>query len=643
MDEVRVRRSRSKKIKKLTARMQTRLLFVFCVLLFALIGLIVRIVYITNQDRYKKSALELRSYVKSEVPCKRGDILDRNGNILASGEIVYNLIFDPKVILTKASYVDSSIAALVSVYGFDENNLRNILATKSDSSYVVLKKEISYNEKAAFTDYVASLDKVGNNVKGVWFEEGYKRVYPNGSLGSHVIGFTNTEGEGAYGIEQFYNDVLKGTNGRNYGYYDGTLNIVNTVKEPVDGNTVVSTLDANIQKTVERYTDAFLEEYGAENIGVIVMDANSGEIYGMQSNQGFDLNNPRDLSGLFTKEELAVMSDADQTKALYHMWRNFCVSDAYEPGSIYKPFTVAAALEEDCIEPDSRWECDGGEDFPGDVRIKCSNKKGHGNISLVQAIMYSCNDALMQVARIEGREVFSNYQKKFCIGSKTGIDLPGEAEGQSFTVEELNNTELATSSFGQGFTATMVQMASAFSSLINGGVYYEPHVVKKIQSADGTLIQKNNAVAVGKTISETTGEFIKEALYMTVSQGTGTSAKIDGYKIGGKTGTSQKLPRDAEKYLVSFLGFVESDELDLVIYIVIDECHDQANASKCAIAMNMFNDIAEDILPYLRLYPEGEINYKLRVINEDQLITDPSNQIYDPAYNEGEANVITRR
>ncbi len=642
MDDVRARAKKPKKEKKITQKMQAKLLLVFCVILAALIGLIARIVYINNQDKYKKGALELRSYVSSEIPCKRGDILDRNGNILATGEIVYNLIFDPKVALAKQTYTDAATAALVTVYGIDEATVRNILETKSQSSYVVLKKQLSYAEKKAFDEYVESLGKDGKNVKGIWFEEGYKRVYPNGTLASHVIGFTDSEGNGNYGIEQYYNDTLLGTNGREYGYYDGTLNIVNTVKDPVDGSSVVSTIDANIQRIVERYTEEFLDEHGAENVGVVVMNADTGEILGMQSNHSFDLNNPRDLTVCMSAEEAAALSDEDQVKALYDMWRNFCVSDTYEPGSIYKPFTVAAALEEDCVDRNSTWLCDGGEDFPGDVRIRCSNHKGHGDISLVQSIMFSCNDVLMQLAKLEGRDIFAKYQKKFGIGMTTGIDLPGEAAGQKFSVSALNETELATSSFGQGFTATMVQMASAFCSLVNGGTYYEPHIVKKVISPEGTVTKKVQPTVLEKTVSESTGEFIKEALYMTVAEGTGAKAGIKGYLIGGKTGTSQKLPRDAEKYLVSFLGFVEDEEMKVVVYVVVDECHDPALAALCAPAMEIFKNISEEILPYLKVYPEGEINYKLRAVKEDSVKVDPSNTLYDPEANESVINVIPR-
>ncbi len=642
MDDVRVRAKTKKTEKKIIRRMQARLLLVFCVILVLLIALVIRVVYITGQDKYKKGALELQSYVSSEIPCKRGDILDRNGNILATGEIVYNLILDPKVVLYRDAYTEASITALKTVYGFEEAEIRSVLEQKSQSSYVVLKRTLSYDEKKAFSDYVDSLGKASVNVRGIWFEEDYKRVYPFGRLASHAIGFTDSEGKGNYGIEQYYNDTLDGLNGRNYGYYDSTLNIVNTVKPPVDGNTLVSTLDANVQNVLQRYVEEFYSLYGANNVGAVIMDANSGEIYAMQSNHSYDLNSPRDLSFAYSAEEIAGMSDEQKTSALFDMWRNFCISDAYEPGSIYKPFTIASALEEDCVEKDSMWVCDGYEDFPGNVRIRCSNIMGHGHISLAQSVMFSCNDVLMQVARAEGRDVFAKYQKKFGIGQLTGIDLPGEAIGQCFSVSELNDTELATSSFGQGFTATMIQMSSAFSSLINGGVYYEPHIIKRIVSAEGNTLKKIEPVAVRKTISENTADYVKEALYMTVNEGTGTKASVKGYMIGGKTGTSQKLPREAEKYLVSFLGFIESEETDVIIYVVVDECHAEEYYGKCAPAMDIFKKTAEEILPYLKIYPTGEITYKLRTITEDQLTVDPSNEQYDPENNEGAVNVFTR-
>ncbi|MBO7335651.1 MAG: penicillin-binding protein 2, partial [Lachnospiraceae bacterium] len=467
-----------------------------------LIALIVRLTYLAATDKYKKQALELRSYITSEVPCKRGDILDRNGEVLATSVLYYKLILDPTVINYDQKYIDPTIEALHAVYGLDRGELRNTITEKKDNAYVVLSKNLTYEDKQKFTDHVASLEKdVAKNVKGVWFEDEYKRVYPYGALASHLIGFTVSGNNGTYGVEQYYNDSLSGTNGRSYGYYDSELNIVETVNPATDGNTVVTTIDINVQRVVQDAVEGFLKKYGALNVAAVVMDAYNGEILAMQSNYSYDLNAPRDLKPYHTEEEISAMTDQQQLDALYAMWRNFCISDAYEPGSIYKPFTVAAALEESVVSTRDTFVCDGGEDFPGDNRINSSRKKGHGEISLAQSIMFSCNDALMQIAAKEGRDIFNSYQEDYCIGSITGIDLPGEATGRIFTKKELNGTELATSSFGQGFTTTMIQMASSFSALINGGIYYQPHVVKRIQNSAGAAVTKVSPLVVNKTTS----------------------------------------------------------------------------------------------------------------------------------------------
>jgi stage V sporulation protein D (sporulation-specific penicillin-binding protein) len=626
------------KTKRFTRRMQAKLLLVFCVIVGLLIALIVRLTYLAATDKYKKQALELRSYITSEVPCKRGDILDRNGEVLATSVLYYKLILDPTVINYDQKYIDPTIEALHAAYGLDRNELRKIITDKKDNAYVVLSKNLTYDDKQRFTDHVASLEKdVAKYVKGVWFEDEYKRVYPYGSLASHVIGFTVSGNTGTYGVEQYYNDSLSGTNGRSYGYYDSELNIVETVNPATDGNTVVTTVDINVQRVVQDAVEGFLKKYGALNAAAVVMDAYNGEILAMQSNFSYDLNAPRNLKPYHTDEEISAMNDQQQLDALYAMWRNFCISDAYEPGSIYKPFTVAAALEESVVSTRDTFVCDGGEDFPGDIRIKCSRKKGHGEISLAQSIMFSCNDALMQIAAKEGRDIFNSYQEDYCIGSITGIDLPGEASGRIFTKKELNGTELATSSFGQGFTTTMIQMASSFSALINGGIYYQPHVVKRIQNSAGAAVTKVSPLVVNKTTSAFTSEFIKESLYLTVSDGTGKKANLEGYKIGGKTGTSQKLPRDAEKYLVSFLGFIESGDRCIIIYCIVDECKDQEKASTSDTAIELFNEIADRSLPYLKIYPEGEIDYHIEIILPEDLETEEG---FDPSGND-ETQVIS--
>lgn len=628
--------------------MQTKLVVVFCLITVAFLVLIIRLAVLSGEDKYEKSALAQQSYVSSVIPYKRGSILDRNGNVLASSDLIYHLILDPKVLLSDEDNVTPTIQALVDVYGLEETELRTILVEKKNSSYVVLKRQLSYTEKELLTQYEEAWNEkkeqdkeLKGSIKGVWFEEEYQRSYPYQSVASHVIGFTVSGDVGTYGIEQQYNDELTGINGRTYGYYDSSLNIQKTVKEAVDGNQIVSTIDVNVQRVVQRHVEEFLDTVGAENVGVVLLDADTGEVLAMQSNYSYDLNAPRDLSVAYSEEELAAMTDVQRVNAMYAIWRNYCISDAYEPGSTFKPMTVAAALEEKITDVNAEFFCDGKETYAGDIIIRCSNTRGHGKISLAQALMYSCNDALMQLAEEEGKELFYAYQKHFRLGTKTGIDLPGETAGVLIDLKNLNQTELATSSFGQSFTVNMMQMAASFASLINGGIYYEPHVVMAIKNSSGATIEKINPVVVSKTVSADTSAFIKEAMYLTVQEGTAGKAQVEGYMMGGKTGTAQKYPREDKKNLVSFLGFVETEERTVVAYVVIDEAHDPEKMSKSSTASTLAAAILEETLPYLRMYPEGEIKYKVEIIREDDLnITEEDNPEYSAENNEETTDVI---
>ncbi len=634
---------KKKKSNKLTPRMQASLALVYGVFALVAIILIVRLAFLANTEKYEKKALAQHSYVSSVIPYKRGDITDRNGQVIAGSNITYNLVLDARLLNQPlyAKYIDATVKALTEVFELDEAELRNTLTEKKNSAYVVLKKDLSYDEKKEYTDYVAKLEKDAAKIAGVWFEEGYKRIYPFETTASHIIGFTMTGDVGTYGIEQKYNEELTGMNGRTYGYYDSSLNIQKTVKEAEHGNQIVSTIDINVQRVAERYVEQFLEETGAENVGVIMMDADNGEILAMQSNYSYDLNAPRDLTAFYTEEELSTMTESDRLNALYDIWRNFCISDAFEPGSTFKPFTIAAGLEEHVITGDSEFICDGKEHFGETIDIKCSNKWGHGRLSLVQTLMVSCNDALMQIAAMEGNELFHFYQKHFLMGCKTGIDIPGETAGNIFSVEELNQTELATSSFGQSFTVNMMQMVAGFASLINGGTYYEPHVVKAIKTAEGATIRNIEPIEVEKTVSRETSDFIREAMYLTVTDGTAKKAQVEGYVIGGKTGTAQKYPREEGKNLVSFLGFAEAAGKTVVIYVVVDEAHDPEKMSKSATASTLAADILQDALPYLRMYPEGEIKYYLEAVElEDILFDEINNPDYLPENDEGATDIL---
>ncbi|MFW5632777.1 MAG: peptidoglycan D,D-transpeptidase FtsI family protein [Acetivibrio ethanolgignens] len=607
---------KKRKNKRFTSKMQANLLLVFCVVILIFIALAVRLWYISNEngEKYEKRVLSQQTYVSNAIPFKRGDITDRNGTKLAVSEKVYNLILDPVTILEREDYKEPTLKAVNQVFSIPMEELEQILVEKKDSRYVQMKKykHLDYSvveqfEKLKVKDKSKKDDNTDstNNIHGVWFEEEYVRTYPLNNVGSSIIGFTqkNDGNVGSWGIEEYYNEELNGTNGREYGYFNADLELERNVKPAINGNTIVSTIDANVQAITEKYVEKFLEETGAKNIAVMITNPNNGEIYASVSNQTFDLNNPRDLSVLYTEEELAEMTIEEKSASLSALWRNFCISDAFEPGSTFKPFTVAAALEEDKANENSTYVCDGSEVVvEGQRPVKCSSRQGHGTITLEQSLMFSCNDALMAIGKTLGREDFAAYTRLFGFGEKTGIDLPGESQGIIFSKEQLNPMELATSSFGQSQTVNMSQMVAAFASLINGGKYYKPHIVKEIQNDAGAVVEKVDGVLVRETVSADTSSKIRQYLKETVEAGTAALAGVEGYSIGGKTGTAEKAPRDKSNYIVSFLGFAPTDDPQMIIYVVIDEpdVEDQAHSS---YATQLAHEILEEVLPFLGVYP----------------------------------------
>ena len=622
----------------LTNRMKRKLALVFALIVLALLGVSVRLAYInkTSGDKYTKKVLAQQDTNSTTLPYRRGDILDRNGTILATSEKVYNLILDPKVLWqnqdkedAEKDCVEPTIKALVQDFELDESELRATLSDKKDSSYVILRKQLSKDEIADFK--AAQEDKeTGSNIKGVWFEDSYIRRYPYNSLACHVIGYTVTGNQGQTGIEEEYSDTLNGINGRSYKYLNEDLEQSTSVKKAVDGNTVVSTIDATLQGIAEKYIDKFIEDYtnksvegpAAKNIGVLMMNPQTGEILAMAGDVDFDLNNPQDLvgNGYLTQEQVDAMSEEEQLDAKNQMWRNFCISDGYEPGSTVKPMTVAAALELGLVNDSTTFLCDGGQVIvQGQPKIKCAKKTGHGIISLEGSLMFSCNDALMQMGAMIGYDNFLKYQQIFNFGLKTNIDLPGETNNAStvFTKDTMGPVELATSSFGQGFNTSMIQVASAFSSVINGGYYYQPHVVKKILNAEGGTVETVNPVLVRQTISNKTSSMIRQYLYHTMygtadangNNPTGKKGRVAGYTMGGKTGTAQKVPRSARKYLVSFIGFAPADNPQVVCYVVVDEPNADSPTTQAssAFAQEIFKNIMKEAMPYLNIPRNAEI------------------------------------
>ncbi len=640
-----------KTIRKFNSRMQAKLLLVFCVITLLLVVLMGRLIYImqTKGDLYAKHVLSRETYVSSVLPYKRGDITDRNGTVLARSELQYKLILDPKRLLLNEDCIPVTLTALVDNFGIEAETVRAILAdeVKSKSQYVILQKNVKYDAVQAYEAYVENFNKTKKkedktNIIGVWFEEEYVRSYPYSTLACDILGFTSADNTGFWGIEEYYNDELNGTNGREYGYYDSNLNIERIVKKAVNGNNIVSTIDINAQRIIQEHIKQFNTEFGSKNIGVLVMNPNNGEIIAMASNQEYDLNNPRKLDGIIDAATLSAMTEEQKTEALNALWKNDIITSSFEPGSTFKPITIAAGLEEGLLLEENTFYCDGAEDING-VHIKCNRVQGHGQVTLGEALMFSCNDALMQIVSKEGRDIFHQYQTGLGYGKKTGIDLPGEASGITMALEALNPIELATNSFGQAFNVTMVQMAAAYSSLVNGGNYYQPHIMKKIVNDNGATVKEFGELLVRQTVSEKTSEFIQKAMYQTVEVGTAGGAKVEGYAIGGKTGTAQKLPRDAKTYVVSFLGSVPAINPEIVIYVMIDEPQNVVKQADSSIATTFASRIMKQLLPSLGIFPEGDIDYLLPSDEENTESSDPSQTLpegnqTEPSTHDGASN-----
>lgn len=631
-------RRRISKRKQITLKIKRKLALTFSVIVLALVGIMIRLVYINrvSGDQYTMKVLAQQDTNSITLPYKRGDIYDRNGTVLATSEKVYNLILDPGVLWEYHSddaakdCVEPTLQALVNYFGQDRAELDRIMQENADSHYVVLEKQLTKDEVEEFE---TAMEDSANRIEGVWLEEDYIRRYPYDTLACNVIGYTVSGNVGQYGIEQEYSETLNGENGRSYNYLNEDLEQEKSVRAATDGNSVVSTIDITLQQIVEnaiaefqeKYTDAYREGDGSKTAAAIMMDPNTGEILAMASNRVYDLNNPYDvvINGLYTEEEAENLTEEERLNALNELWRNFCVSDTYEPGSTAKPITIAAALETGAVHDGDTFLCDGNQTV-GSHTIWCSKRVGHGIIDLQGSLMFSCNDALMQIAAKVGEEDFSKYQNMFNLGLRTGIDLPGEARTDSLLYYSedtapsenlvMGSTDLATNSFGQNYNVTMIQMAAAFSACINGGYYYQPHVVKRILDSSGGTVQNIEPVVLREPVSSKTSSLIRQYLYNTMygetdangNNATGKAARIAGYAMGGKTGTAEKIPRDKTNYLVSFIGFAPAENPEVVLYVVVDEPNAEKQSSS-SFAMEIWKNIMEEALPYLNIYPTEEI------------------------------------
>ena len=653
--------SRNRGMNRFTIKMQKKLLILFLIVLAAFIGLSVRLFLITRDkgEEYKKQVLSQQEYDSTTIPFKRGEIIDANGTILAVSNKVYNVILDTKILMQDEANLEPTLNALKKCFDIDTTAIRAYIAEHPASSYYVMAKRVEYDKVDAFQE-MKNDPETGSNIKGVWFENEYKREYPNGTLACDLVGFTTSDNVGTYGLEEYYNDILSGTNGREYGYLNDDSNLERTTIPAVDGYNIQLNVNANIQSIVEKYLKQYNEEYtdnfrqgnGAENVGCIIMEVDTGNILAMASYPTYDLNdtrNPDNLIGMpaldengkktgeyLTEEMIGQLDDDQMYQQLNALWKNFCIVDTYEPGSVAKPFTVAGAIESGSITGNEYYNCE-GKLHVGNYDIKCHQRFGDGYISVQEGIERSCNVVLMDVAFAMGAEKFVDYQRKFGFGLKTNIDLAGEARTASmvFPKDTIGITDLATNSFGQSFNVTMIQMITGFCSLINGGYYYEPHVVSKITTADGATIENIEPRVLKQTVSQSTSDTIIEFCNTVVTgeHGTGKTARPPGYMIGGKTGTAETLPRGNGEYVVSFMGYAPADDPQIAIYVVVDRPNVQYQ-DDAKHATRIVRKVLTEVLPYLNIFMTEELSDEERAELEELQI-----QIRTPQTEETEEEV----
>ena len=576
------------------------ILFVFMAVLILLFG---RVAY------YKVAhGAEFEQAVKNQQinrydlvnAANRGSILDRNEQVLAVSTAVYNVALDPLLIAeeddaeeTKRTFTtlceyfpDLKMEDLQ--YHITLDPATNKINTPTHWKYLVKSVERSVKEKLEKEDLL-----------GVYFEQTSKRSYPLKTLACHLIGFNNT-----WGLEGYYNDEMTGIPGRSFILYQGADTVTYQDYAAEDGNTIVTTLDYTIQQYAEEAVAETMAQWPSENVASLVMNPNTGEIYAMASANKFDLNDPDEPLGLSDEtflETWNTMTDEQKSEYLNEMWRNFCISDTYEPGSVYKPLVVAAALEEGVITKNSTFFC-GGKITVADRDIGCHLKSGHGMVTVEDIMAQSCNPGVIQIAQKLGAEKMYKYQREFGFGQKTGIDLPGEAEGLLHTKSAIGPTELATISFGQTFNSTTMQMATAFSALINGGNLVKPYVVSQIVDDDGSVVMEQDTEVVRKVISQKTSDYIRTALKATVDHGTAKKIAIPGYSIGCKTGTAEQGDRSRDDlWTLTHMAYFPAENPQYLVFSVIHLPEGYADGVQTTATMT--KQLMENIIKYKNLEP----------------------------------------
>lgn len=565
-----------------------KLFIVFLISALLMVGLCAQLGFlmIARSDHYSKMADELHKRERT-IKAARGEIVDRNGTVIAANRTVCTV----SVIHNQVTEPEKVIRELVRILELPEPEVRKKVEKWSS------REIIRTNVEKSVGDQIMNL-----GLSGVKVDEDYKRYYPYGSLASKVLGFTGADNQGIIGLEVMYERYLKGRDGLILTISDakGTelQNAAEERVEPVPGNTLTVSLDVNIQKYAEQAAYQIMEKKGAKAVSVIVMNPRNGEIYAMVNVPEFDLNDPFTLN-----VESGGLTGTELQDARNKMWRNRCINDTYEPGSTFKIITAAAGLEAGVVHLDDRFSCPGFR-IVEDRKIRCHKIGGHGGETFLQGAMNSCNPVFIDVGARLGVDSFYHYFEQFGLLGKTGIDLPGEAATIMHKKENMGLVELATVSFGQSFQITPIQLITTASSIINGGRRITPHFAMNVESTDGTYYQKFSYPERMGVVSEATSETMRYILEQVVAEGSGKRAKLPGYRVGGKTATSEKLPRSLKKYISSFLGFAPADDPQVIALITIDEPVGIYYGG--TIAAPVVADIFSNILPYLDITSVSE-------------------------------------
>lgn len=585
----------------------TIILFVFVACLLGLSG---RVLYIKEvhgvEYENKAKAQQVERYDLTIAP-NRGSIFDRNNQAMAVSTTVYNIVLDPLVLAENtAEEQEKTLNALSQTLDLDYSELKWYITKDPSTGLLNKNNHWVYLKKNIEREVKESLEAM--EIKGVVYEKTSKRKYPLETVASHVLGFLR--GDTSWGLESQYNDYMVGSPGRSFITYNGASSAVTQEVEAKDGNTVITTLDYTIQQYAEQTVNDIDKDYNPENAAVLVMDPNTGEVIAMASTPGYDPNDPSTpikLSDEKFKSEWENKTDEQMYEYLNNTWKNFNVSSTFEPGSIFKPLVVAAALEENVINTNTTFYC-GGKKVVADTTIGCWYRSGHGTESVEDVIANSCNVGMMDIAEKMGVPTFYKYQLDFGFGSKTGIDLPGEVSAKNlmFTESQINQVELATMSFGQSFNCTPIQMVTAFSSVINGGNLMKPYIVSSVVDKNGSIIHENKPEVVRKVISQETSDIVRTYMKSTVETGTGKKAKIDGYSIGGKTGTAQQGVRAKNEYTLSYIAYLPVESPQYVALVVVHKPKPYIDG--VTTPAPYMKSLLEKIIRYKTIEPTSEVS-----------------------------------